>query len=601
MLLLTKTQKAHTAVSDAVVNFSPSRAPLPNPLTLILIAATIGAIYTLYLFPRDFLMGTSAFWRAPPIADLDTQIAGARYYTSDAWWFPIFRTVKIAPPYGTSIIYMDTLPVFAVIAKLLRYIINPGGVYFGIWIAVCYVLQAISSIILLMAVGVRSYAASIAGSVIALSMPSFLFRLFHPTLCAHFLVLLALSLYFTAIRSGSLRRVWPWFVLLSWLSLWVQAYLFVMVATVLFATCVQRALPAGTDRRVACTAVVCCVAGGLCLMWVSGYFWERSTVQLWDLGTPEWFGRESMNLLSPVIPQWSELLPGASRLFGPTNGPYEAVGVIDATGSQYEGYNYLGAGILLLTGVALLLDRREFGSRVRKYWALVAALLVLTALAVTHRIYFGGWGIALSDKVPLLLEDLRSSGRLFWPVAYTVMAYAVTVVFRHFRGSVGAGLLLVAASVQVADAAWIRDWIVKWTIHEYTDRFVIPARPWIGFIRDHQAVSIFPTYACAAENEVWNLIAEIVFHASQSLTPVNTAAIDRVSNVDCRVEARSLRQLTVNDGTLLVLLSPTYTTEFATAHPDYRQICRSFDKGWACTRHWQRVDRMGWNGPFQQL
>src|SRR5262249_17705436 len=252
----------------------------------------------------------------------------------------------------------------------------------------------------------------------ALSAPPFLFRLFHPSLCAHFLVLLALSLYFIAIRTGSYRRVWPWFLLLAWLSLWVQAYLFVMVAVVVFATGIQVAVTSRKHRVEGWLAMVFCVVGALCIMWVSGYFWGRSEVRISELGTPESFGRTSMNLLSPVIPQWSELFPAAGPLLGPTSGPYRAVGVIDATGCQYEGYNYLGAGTLILAGVALLLDRKKLGSRARKYWGLVGALLVLTALAVTHHVYVGGSEAVLFERVPLVLEELRSSGRLFWPVGY---------------------------------------------------------------------------------------------------------------------------------------------------------------------------------------
>src|SRR5262249_26419774 len=194
--------------------------------------------------------------------------------------------------------------------------------------------------------------------------------------------------------------VWPWFLFLAWLSLWVQAYLFVMVAVVFFATGIQVAVASRKDRVEACLAIILCVVGALCIMWVSGYFWGRGDVGISGLGHPCWFGSLSMNLLSPVIPQWSELFPTAGRLVGPTDGPYKAVGVIDATAGQYEGYNYLGAGTLILAGVALALDRKQFGSRVRSYWGLVGALLLLTALAVTHRVYLGGWKLVLFQTVP---------------------------------------------------------------------------------------------------------------------------------------------------------------------------------------------------------
>ena len=47
-----------------------------------------------------------------------------------------------------------------------------------------------------------------------------------------------------------------------------------------------------------------------------------------------------MNLLSPIVPQDSGLFPGVG-------------GLIDATGGQYEGFNYLGVGLLLASLLVL--------------------------------------------------------------------------------------------------------------------------------------------------------------------------------------------------------------------------------------------------------
>src|SRR5215510_7897670 len=103
---LGKPHNAQTATSNVVADIRRTLELTPHPLALIGIGAIAGTIYVLYLFPLNFLAGTSPFWQGPPIADLATEIAGIRYYLGDAWLFPLFRTVKIAPPDGTSIIYM---------------------------------------------------------------------------------------------------------------------------------------------------------------------------------------------------------------------------------------------------------------------------------------------------------------------------------------------------------------------------------------------------------------------------------------------------------------------------------------------------------------
>ncbi len=81
------------------------RIPVPqrSAYTLPGIGAIIGLAYALYLFPLGFFEGRGAFWEAPPIEDLATEITALRYYVADQWHFPLFRTVGIAPPRGISI------------------------------------------------------------------------------------------------------------------------------------------------------------------------------------------------------------------------------------------------------------------------------------------------------------------------------------------------------------------------------------------------------------------------------------------------------------------------------------------------------------------
>jgi uncharacterized protein DUF6311 len=592
--------------SPDALNISADRGAFPRivwprPFGLAVIGGIIGVLYAMYMFPPDFLAGSSRFWEAPPTEDLETQISSVRYYIRDAWHFPIFRTVKIDPPKGISIVYTDSLPLFAIAAKFLKGIFGREGNYFGVWLGICYVLQAVSAVMLLASLSMRTYFAAVAAALMAVSAPAFLFRVFHVTLCAHFLVMLALALYFISIRASSFSRVWPWFCVLSWVSLLVQAYIFVMISTILVATATQVAVTRRKGWLEAGCSIGVSFAGALCLMWISGFFWGRAKVRLWEIGRPESFGNHSMNLLSPLFPQWSGLFPGIARFLGATNGPFRDVGLIDATGRQYEGFNYLGAGVLFLASVAVWLDRKNLVGRARKYWGLVAALFVLSALATTHRVYAGKWGITLFDNVPLVLEDIRSSGRLFWPVSYTILAAAIAVVTLRSRRYVGKGLLLVAVVLQITDAAPIRNWVRNWVTHGYEDRYVIPASPWIDLIRYHDEVKIFPTYECAGASRAWKPITELVFRASESGTPVNTTALDRFKGTVCAAELETVKHLGVNGGDLLVFLSRAYAERFAAGSAEYRQLCRSFDRGVVCSRQWPEMDRRGLSQTFDAL
>src|SRR5258708_36008500 len=119
---------------------------------------------------------------------------------------------------------------------------------------------------------------------------------------------------------------------------------------ILFGAASQVALTKKRGWRQGSCAVGTCAGGALSLMWISGYFWGRSEVKPWEIGRTEWFGWTSMNLLSPVVPQWSGLfqwsglLPDPRSLVGATAGPYSEVAVTAATRGPHEGVKVFGAG-----------------------------------------------------------------------------------------------------------------------------------------------------------------------------------------------------------------------------------------------------------------
>ncbi|MCI0563231.1 MAG: DUF6311 domain-containing protein, partial [Nitrososphaera sp.] len=339
---------------------SQERKDLVRITGLAFFAAAIGFGYALYLFPIDFLAGSGPWWNDAAPQDVKALITGMRYFIADDWQFPIFRTLKVNPPEGIVIIYTDSIPLLALVAKALRQIVGVHWNYLGIWVGAAYVLQAVSTVILLLSLGVRTFVPCMTAAVMALSAPTFLFRLFHAPLIGHFLVILALSLYFFSTRSSSFHNIWPWFGLLIWLALWIQVYFFLMIFAVFLAAAIQFVFARRNAWKQSVLAITVCLVGSLCLMWVSGVFWGG--------GSPDGggFGHYSMNFLSPWVPQWSGMFPGVSKIFGATKGPWKEL-FIDATGAQYEGYNYLGVGVLLLSCMALWLERRRLVFLMNKY------------------------------------------------------------------------------------------------------------------------------------------------------------------------------------------------------------------------------------------
>ncbi len=160
-------------------------------------------------------------------------------------------------------------------------------------------------------------------------------------------------------------------------------------------------------------------------------------------GGDKGFVTYSMNLLSPIWPQ-------RSGVFGAD------LPVLDATGGQAEGFNWLGAGVLLL-GVAALAGLVRRRPAVRPLRGLLLVLGGLAVLSLSSRVYAGP--VKILDLGTKPWEDIfgtfRAPGRAFWPVGYAVMIASVAGVAQMPRPW-GAMLLTAACALQVIDSEPLR-------------------------------------------------------------------------------------------------------------------------------------------------
>jgi hypothetical protein len=126
---------------------------------------------------------------------------------------------------------------------------------------------------------------------------------------------------------------------------------------------------------------------------------------------------------------------------------------VDATGGQYEGYNYLGLGLIGLVALANTRLARSGSDWTRPGRFLTLILGACTVYALSNEIYAGPLHL-LHWRVPEylrpLFETFRSSGRFFWPVSYAIVLYIV-VRFTHLEQTARLGLAAAVLLVQCAD------------------------------------------------------------------------------------------------------------------------------------------------------
>lgn len=403
-----------------------SVAPLrPSGLAGLLVALALAAGFVLLTFGLPFVLGISAFWQTE-VDDVTQYIAGFNHYFTSPWQFPLLAFNSVNYPVGTRATFVDAIPLYALLLKvLLPSSLAPFNPY-GIWIALCFMLQAVGAWWLSKELRSNSWPLLIGLTVVLLTSPALMARIAHISLMSHWILLFALALYVRG-RHVTAMPIGAWTALLV-AGFYVNIYLMVM-ATGIY---VAAGLAGGVHRdwrQVLGFLVPFAVLGG-------SLFIMLLPMPLAEV-TREWgFGYYSMNLLSPLL-----------------GGYLLQVQAATAPG-QYEGFNYLGLGVLIAFAVALrfcqLHDRNFF----KRHWPLSLMMLAYTLYALSNQLYFAESPV-LTVKYPEILAGLtsqfRASGRFFWAVGYCVAVFSLVVLYRRLGRATFAAAVIALVGLQLAD------------------------------------------------------------------------------------------------------------------------------------------------------
>lgn len=537
----------------------------------ISVAFGVGIAFALLHYPIEFLWGSPHYWEN---VQGDTAINWIAYvaFAHDDWRWPLLHTRLLDPPQGTNIYFADPIPLLAVLGKLLFKSTGYLPNYFGPWVLLSYGLQSAIGYLLLRKARLRRLAALVA-SVLYLAVPAFIFRIGHLALLAHWILLLALLVYLQIVHNGRHRDVWLGWGLTTLLVL-VNPYLLAMVATIYLAGLADGVLHRRLELRSALLACVLLLASVLLVTVIVGVVDQKRT-----LSAAGEFGYYSMNGLSPIWPQLSTW-PGMAEF------------ILDATGGQYEGYNYLGAGLLFLLGLAFLTAHREVLRVVRRHICLACAALAMTIYAMSSVIYVGNTFIAslAYDRIwPLdvLTGIFRSSGRFFWPMCYLLISVAALSLNLRLGQSRFAAVALVAAGIQFVDIRPLLKTVSE-SVAAYPSiaKTLIDHRRWNDVLQLHDELVVFPRFYCTEPDSRKYVLATTKLAAAVGI-PANSA-FDSRTTADCAREAvafaRNFRSLATQRVPLVVALKNQINAAVvreASTRSD--MVCREADFAYVCS------------------
>lgn len=470
------------------------------------------------------------------------------------WTFPPTWVTRLDYPSGVSVSNLDCIPLVAVLLRPFGPLLPQNFQYLGLYAVSSYVLQAYFGLRLVSLFAEDDLIVTFLGSCFFLIAPILTLRLYgHFPHSTQWIVLACLYYYFRwPPKEGKLRGYLVPFVALSMLAAAITPYVALMAVLFGFAALLRAWLEnkpniqdvTVTEQNMPISArisPIACAKWGLLLL--LGTCASLTVFGFIVFPSPQFAGDGytdySLNLLSP-------LNPGSNALY------FKYLPVI-GEGQRFEGYNYLGMGIILLLMVVVArspVELRKLWSTPLKPLTIASAVFILLALSV--RVTFGDhilFTVPLPKFLFNLLAAFRASGRLFWPVHYLLVLAAVAgVVIAVPSPNARRAILAAALVIQYFDLVPLRDGVAAAARAPHSNPLV--ASDWSRAIAQHHHLVILPALQCGADLspgglKAWSYFARLVARSSATL---NSAYLGRISPETLMIDCERAPAELMHDG-----------------------------------------------------
>lgn len=297
---------------------------------VFIMSAVIGLLIFIAIYGVRVINPQYISWIYKRGTDMISHYVGWCYYRNTPWRFPIGQIDGLIYPYSTSIVYTDSIPLFAILFKVLSPILPEHFQYFGLWGVACFSLQGgFAGLILKKYIDNNIYC--IFGSVFGSLSSIMITRLFgHSALAGQFIILMAIYLYIIEEDfSKEVYRILSWNALCV-LCIFIHPYFIGMIGIMLLGSCIRKSFYSIKNIGYSIFTFFSSVFITLIVFYIIGGFQNLSGGNL-DGGQ---LGQASMNLNGFInsmgVAGFFNKLSYGDILF------------------PAEGYNYLGIGIISL-------------------------------------------------------------------------------------------------------------------------------------------------------------------------------------------------------------------------------------------------------------
>jgi len=416
----------------------------------VLISGLIGAVLFILVFGINKLDFTYVDWLTlPGNIDLPQHYLGWVHYRNSPWHFPLGLVDGIIYPRKISVIYTDSIPLFAFIFKLLSPILPESFQYFGLFGIICYILQGNFAGALLYRFSNDKKFSIICSAFFSGSLLMLWRMFYHTSLAAHWIILASIYLWLYADKNMSYPKRLICWCALSITAMTTAVYLVPMVWGIMiccFIGCFLR-----KHWKDELKIIITSASLTILVAWAFGIFYGNYPSSGGGLGT------FSFNLNGFINSQGcSSFLPE-----------------LDCTIDECEALCYLGLGmiIVIISDIIMYIIGRHSGNP--PFFKLIPreklipiivffAGFFMVSMGNTIKLGFNVFTIPLPENVIDILSIFRANGRFIWPVYYLIILISLLSFHRHISAESKKTFIILALLVlQLFDFAPVVYWKVK--------------------------------------------------------------------------------------------------------------------------------------------
>lgn len=452
-----------------------------DSIVMVLFSAMLGVIIFIMIYGVSIINPSNDAWLLSTGGDLTCPYLGWVKYRETEWRFPIGLIKGILEPEYACITYTDSIPLLAIFFKVIDMIVGLPEIfqYWGIWGVICFALGGVfGSLIIYEQTKSRVY--GILGSLFFILSPLVLYRMYmHTALAGQWIILATIYLFLKKEMKPGKKAVL--YSVACILAAYVHIYFIPMIVIILFADILRLVLCKRIKFLRGIGMFLIPIVSTLFFMWILGCFYQKGG-EVSDAG----LGYHSFNINgfinSTVIDQWwfgskTKIFPGLPQIFG-----------------QYEGFAYLGAGVLLICIVCFPffinkgvgeLDKAELISLMFIFFC-CAFFALSPTVSIGEKVLFV---IPWPERIVKFLSIFRASGRLIWPAYYLVVIYAICALFNLIKDRKKTYIaMLVAMGIQIYDFSGILQAINQWYTQSFVYSSALKASCWKEELKEYEHV-----------------------------------------------------------------------------------------------------------------